>query len=126
MTPWRGGGGEGVSGTNEKVGRGWQCSSILIDGRHNDGDGGICVSWSGPYCLTVTLLRGWAPYRLAGSTLWRRGVRVMKRLAVTSILIGGNRDEGEGVCLCWLAGAQLLDNDAAEGGRRCPALQAVR
>ena len=50
----------------------------------------------------------------------------MKRLAVTSILIGGNRDEGEGVCLCWLAGAQLLDNDAAEGGRRCPASQAVR
>ena len=78
------------------------------------------------YYLTATLLRGWAPYRLVGSTPRWWGVRVMKRLAVTSILIGGNRDEGEGVCLCWLAGAQLLDNDAAEGGRRCPALQAVR
>ena len=43
-----------------------------------------------------------------------------------AVLIGGNRDEGEGVCLCQLAGAQLLNNDAAEGGRHCPALQAVR
>ena len=42
----------------------------------------------------------------------------MKRLPVTSIFIGGDRDEGEGVSLYRLAGAQLLDNDAAEGGRR--------
>ena len=39
----------------------------------------------------------------------------MKRLPVTSIFIGGDRDEGEGVSLCLLAGAQQLDNDAAEG-----------
>ena len=39
-------GGEGVSETDEKVGRGWQCLSILIDGCHNeDGDGGICFNW---------------------------------------------------------------------------------
>ena len=38
----------------------------------------------------------------------------MKRLPVTSIFIGGDRDEGGG-SLCLLAGAQQLDNDAAEG-----------
>ena len=65
-------------------------------------------------------------YLLSGSTPRRRGVRVMKRLPVTSIFIGGDRDEGEGVSLYRLAGAQLLDNDAAEGGRRSPASQAVR
>ena len=58
------------------------------------------------YYLTAALFRGWAPYRLAGSTPRRRGVRVMKRLPVTSIFIGGDRDEGEGVSLCRLAGAQ--------------------
>ena len=45
---------------------------------------------------------------------------------MTSIFIGGDRDEGEGVSLYRLAGAQLLDNDDAEGGRRSPASQAVR
>ena len=69
------------SEADEKVGRGWQCPSILIGGRHNDGDGGFCASWPGPYCWTTTPLRGRAPYRLAGSTSRRRGVRAMKRLA---------------------------------------------
>ena len=36
----------------EKVGRGWQCPSIPIDGRHNDRDGGFCASWPGPYYWT--------------------------------------------------------------------------
>ena len=53
-------------------------------------------------------------------------MRVMKRLPVTSIFICGDRDEGEGVSLYRLASAHLLDNDAAEGGRRSPASQAVR
>ena len=51
---------------------------------------------------------------------------MMKRLAVTYILIGGNCDEREGDSLCRLASVQLLDNGAVEGGRRCPASQAVR
>ena len=39
----------------------------------------------------------------------------MKRLAVTSILIRGDCDEGEGDSLCRLASVQLLDNGAEEG-----------
>ena len=78
------------------------------------------------YYLTATLLRGWAPYRLVGSTPRWWGVRVMKRLAVTYILIGGDCDEGEGDSLCRLASVQLLDNGAEEGGSCCPTSQAVR
>ena len=65
------------SEADEKVSIGWQCLSILIDGRRNDGDGGFCVSWSGPYCRNTSPQ---ATHHLAGSTSRRRGGRAMKRM----------------------------------------------
>ena len=54
---------------DEKVSNGClQCPSTLIDGRRNNGDGGFCASWPGPYCWNARPLREQAPYFLAGCT----------------------------------------------------------
>ena len=43
---------------DEKVSNGClQCLTTLIDGRRNNGDGGFCASWPGPYCWNARPLR---------------------------------------------------------------------
>ena len=58
---------------------------------------------------------GQTPPCLARCALRQRAARPMKRLALSSFLIGGGRDDGYGGLLLHLAGALVLEYYAAEG-----------